>query len=304
MTLTCCGTAASWDADALPPAVCTRLRGLFGLDSVPDTLSEAVAAVETDTDTAVDAATDAGAGAGTEDDSTADAGLTVTWDAHGADPTVASDCGRDDDAPATPASTKTNGTACPFGAAGLVDAPSDDPAAVDGDHRVVVRERNRAVALPTFADALAVATLIATGATVETVDPLSGGSIAIRVDEAGEIDPAGTDAAVVTLGVGPSVWSGAAPTRTDVRAEIGPYVHAFAARRTARRWESASEDPVAALEPGPAASLGRLLIGGVRDPAAEVAWHVPDQVSALRRSRIGANGAGATRSAAPRRVDE
>jgi hypothetical protein len=302
MTLTCCGTAASWDADALPPAVCTRLRGLFGLDDVPDTLAEAVAAVETDSDADADidgdgdadavvhAAVDTGADAGT------DTAVTPAWDACGPESDVESDRTSGEDAAATPAR--------PFGAAGLVDASGGDPATVEGDHRVLGSEGTRAVALPSFADALAVAALTGSAASVETVDPLSGEPITVRVDEAGEIDPDGTDAAVVTLGVGPGVWGGAAPTRTDVRAEVGPYVRAFATRRTARRWESASEDPVATLEPGPAAPLGRLLTGAVEDPAADVAWHVPDQVAALHESRIGTPDAGAVRSTSPRRVDE
>jgi len=45
MPPTCCGTAVTWAPDALPPALCARLRGLFGLESLPDTLAAAAEAV-------------------------------------------------------------------------------------------------------------------------------------------------------------------------------------------------------------------------------------------------------------------
>jgi hypothetical protein len=50
MPLTCCGTAVSWADDALPPTTCARLAALFGLGTLPDTLREAAAAVETPDD--------------------------------------------------------------------------------------------------------------------------------------------------------------------------------------------------------------------------------------------------------------
>jgi hypothetical protein len=45
MPPTCCGTAVTWAEDALPPALCARIVGLFGLEELPDTVSEAAAAV-------------------------------------------------------------------------------------------------------------------------------------------------------------------------------------------------------------------------------------------------------------------
>jgi hypothetical protein len=236
MTLTCCGTAASWAADALPPTVCTRLRSLFGLETLPDTLTDAVAATD-----------------GPEPAGDLEVGEWAT------------------------------------GAGG------DHEFDADGETH----------SFPTFADALAVATLTDDPTRIRTVDPVSGEPLAVRVDEDGRIDADGTDASILTLGVGPGSWGGDEQTTEDVRSGLSPYVHAFAGHRTAQRWVGRSEDPVAELDPEAADRLGRLLVATPRDPAADViGWEVPPQTAVIGSGHGHAGGATSGARTAVRRADD
>jgi hypothetical protein len=177
MSLTCCGTAVSWADDALPPTTCARLAALFGLDALPDTLSEVATAVETA-----------------------------------------------DDGP----------------------SPADAVAAeATGAHEVWTPDGR--VHLPTFADALAVADVGSGAAAIHSVDPVSGVPVSLRLDDdptAHSVDP---PSAVVSVGVGPSVWRGRRPTRETVRRSLAPHVHLFDGWRSFRRFEAASETSLVAL---------------------------------------------------------